>query len=157
MTDFTKADCARPEFRSKDFDWHPELENYIEEENARGVCDGCPIKKMCAQHALDTREAWGIWGGMEEFRMRRALGVDSFNNDRVYNRELVCPFCGSDDLNKAKKKGANGYPVSCNNCDIHWESFRIPDKVRKTLRRQYDGNVARGVERARNGGKPRKT
>jgi WhiB family redox-sensing transcriptional regulator len=36
--------------------WHVEAQ-------AKAVCAQCPVCRRCRQHALDTREPHGIWGG----------------------------------------------------------------------------------------------
>jgi WhiB family redox-sensing transcriptional regulator len=33
---------------------------------AKQVCNACPVTRQCADHALDTREGFGVWGGMSE-------------------------------------------------------------------------------------------
>ncbi|WP_104475721.1 WhiB family transcriptional regulator [Actinokineospora auranticolor] len=33
---------------------------------AKLVCAGCPVLRRCREHALATREAYGVWGGMDE-------------------------------------------------------------------------------------------
>ena len=143
MLDFSDALCASSRYlTSEEYDWVPELDELDKEINARSVCNKCPIKLECAQQALSTREAWGIWGGMEEFRMRRALGVDSRGEPRIYKHDLKCPFCDGTDLTVAKKRQTNGYPVECNYCGVQWESYRIPDKIRKVLKRQHDQNIS---------------
>lgn len=40
---------------------------------ARRVCEGCPVKGECLDMALENRESWGIWGGMD--RHERKLEV----------------------------------------------------------------------------------
>ena len=45
---------------------HPEL--YFAElpeqvEQAKALCEGCPLQALCLQTALETREPWGVWGG----------------------------------------------------------------------------------------------
>jgi WhiB family redox-sensing transcriptional regulator len=42
------------------------------EATAKAICAGCPVRDACLAYALDTREAYGIWGGMNEDE-RRAL------------------------------------------------------------------------------------
>lgn len=34
------------------------------ERAAKLVCDRCPVLRQCRDHALDTSEAHGIWGGL---------------------------------------------------------------------------------------------
>lgn len=149
---FSEALCALPKYNNSNYSWFPDLDQIEEELNAISVCSQCPIRFECAQSALNNREAWGIWGGMEEFKVRRALGLDSFGHNRVYSKELVCPFCGSTDLNQARKKGAKGYSIDCISCGIHWKSYRLPTKVRRTLKRQYDGFVERSMGGSRKEG-----
>ena len=32
-------------------------------EQAKSLCDGCPLIPECRQGALDRAEPWGVWGG----------------------------------------------------------------------------------------------
>jgi WhiB family redox-sensing transcriptional regulator len=43
-----------------------------EQNRAKTVCMGCPVRAECLAEALDERINFGIWGGMTE-RERRAL------------------------------------------------------------------------------------
>jgi WhiB family redox-sensing transcriptional regulator len=38
---------------------------------AKQVCLGCVVRGECLQYALDTREPFGVWGGMSEKQRRR--------------------------------------------------------------------------------------
>lgn len=38
---------------------HPELSD-----PAKAVCAGCPVREVCLEYALATREPDGVWGGM---------------------------------------------------------------------------------------------
>lgn len=33
---------------------------------AIAICNTCPVKKQCLEHALNTPEIYGVWGGMTE-------------------------------------------------------------------------------------------
>ena len=33
------------------------------EEDAKLICDFCPVKALCAEYAIIAHEAWGIFGG----------------------------------------------------------------------------------------------
>ncbi|MET9466368.1 WhiB family transcriptional regulator [Streptomyces sp. NPDC006544] len=39
---------------------------------AKRVCAACPVREACLEHALRTREPFGVWGGKTE-EERRAL------------------------------------------------------------------------------------
>ena len=43
-----------------------------EQNRAKQLCAGCPVRTECLADALDNQIEWGVWGGMTE-RERRAL------------------------------------------------------------------------------------
>ena len=43
-----------------------------EQNKAKLVCSGCPVRTECLAEALDNQIEWGVWGGMTE-RERRAV------------------------------------------------------------------------------------
>ena len=43
-----------------------------EQNRAKQLCSGCPVRTECLAEALDNQIEWGVWGGMTE-RERRAL------------------------------------------------------------------------------------
>ena len=43
-----------------------------EQNKAKTMCAGCPVRTECLAEALDNQIEWGVWGGMTE-RERRAL------------------------------------------------------------------------------------
>ncbi|WP_030194664.1 WhiB family transcriptional regulator [Streptomyces sp. NRRL S-87] len=47
-------------------------ERAVREEAARQVCAPCPVRVECRRHALNSREPYGVWGGLTE-EDRRAL------------------------------------------------------------------------------------
>lgn len=42
-------------------------------EEALRLCAGCPVRHECLEHALATRESYGIWGGADEQERKRLL------------------------------------------------------------------------------------
>ncbi len=50
--------------------YHPEGERgaarRLRAAAAKEVCSGCPVIVQCREHALATREPFGVWGGMTE-------------------------------------------------------------------------------------------
>lgn len=42
------------------------------EEAAKQICRTCPVNQECLEHALESKEAYGIWGGLTELE-RKAL------------------------------------------------------------------------------------
>ena len=41
--------------------------------NAKAVCDVCPVRQHCLEHALSSRERDGVWGGATEKERRRII------------------------------------------------------------------------------------
>jgi WhiB family transcriptional regulator, redox-sensing transcriptional regulator len=37
------------------------------------VCAGCPVRAACLEHALRTRERFGVWGGLTEEERQELL------------------------------------------------------------------------------------
>ncbi|MFP4150151.1 MAG: WhiB family transcriptional regulator [Nitriliruptoraceae bacterium] len=37
------------------------------------LCASCPVRQECLEHALATRESYGIWGGTDEHERKRLL------------------------------------------------------------------------------------
>ena len=44
---------------------------------AKAVCKACPVIQQCLEHALETREPYGIWGGLSEDERAERLGLQS--------------------------------------------------------------------------------
>jgi WhiB family redox-sensing transcriptional regulator len=42
---------------------------------AKVICQDCPVVTECRDHALSTREPYGIWGGLSEGERALLLGV----------------------------------------------------------------------------------
>ena len=47
-------------------------QNKREEASALAICASCPVVDDCLDHALDTNERFGVWGGTTE-KQRRQL------------------------------------------------------------------------------------
>jgi len=41
---------------------------------AKAVCEACPVMLRCREHALATREPFGVWGGLSAQERERLLG-----------------------------------------------------------------------------------
>ncbi|MCX5208515.1 WhiB family transcriptional regulator [Kitasatospora sp. NBC_00240] len=44
------------------------------EEEAKKICQGCPVRTQCLRHALAVREPYGVWGGLSEGERAALLG-----------------------------------------------------------------------------------
>ena len=46
--------------------------------NAIAICNTCPVKQQCLDHALNVPEVYGVWGGMTEEQrhtLSKRLGI----------------------------------------------------------------------------------
>ena len=64
------------------------------EQRAKQLCEACPVRIECREHALTTGEAYGIWGGMTEndrarhlrrARTQRRRGPEQHPHGRVHH------------------------------------------------------------------------
>ena len=75
--------------------YHPTAERRSTKQHridqAKKVCGGCPVVQQCRQQALETREPYGIWGGLSEDERADILGLASlrYPNGRRRRREKV--------------------------------------------------------------------
>ena len=44
-----------------------------EAEEAKAVCDVCPVREDCLEHAITNREHNGVWGGATERERQRII------------------------------------------------------------------------------------
>ena len=72
MDDATKQRSWRVDALCRDADPDELFVRGAEQNRAKLVCMGCPVRTECLAEALDNRIGFGIWGGMTE-RERRAL------------------------------------------------------------------------------------
>lgn len=42
-------------------------------DRAMAMCGSCPVRSECLEHALATRETYGVWGGTDENERKRLL------------------------------------------------------------------------------------
>ncbi len=42
----------------------------IQIEDAKAVCQGCPVKAACLEFAITTNQEYGVWGGTSEDERR---------------------------------------------------------------------------------------
>lgn len=48
-------------------------EKELRETRAKELCRRCPVRAQCLDYALDIREPFGIWGGLNEIERRSLL------------------------------------------------------------------------------------
>ncbi len=48
-------------------------ERRAREDEAKSICSTCVVRAECLEYALDMREPYGIWGGLNEIERRQLL------------------------------------------------------------------------------------
>lgn len=39
------------------------------------ICHACHVRTQCLEYALDTKQHWGIWGGLTQNGLRRRVRI----------------------------------------------------------------------------------
>jgi WhiB family redox-sensing transcriptional regulator len=53
--------------------FYPATDDELEAAPAKAVCELCPVREPCLDHALGHREKDGVWGGATERERRRIV------------------------------------------------------------------------------------
>lgn len=122
------AECAKLENRDV-------IDNFFankpsQQQKALKICEMCPVRKECLQWALDTKQVWGIWGGLNYKKIRRTLSVNWEGQEMRHNRFPVCPYCKAKTNFLATKtisrpnggRWATMKMVECSSCLFSWQS-----------------------------------
>lgn len=74
--------------------WYPTAADAWDE--PRAICRACPVSKECLDEAIERREPWGMWGGMnpEERRAseRRRIAFAAAQADDWYEQPTNRPW-----------------------------------------------------------------
>ena len=70
-----KAACRGPQAAAFYPPAHVERkdERVLRERAAKEICRSCPVRRLCLDHAIETREPHGIWGGLNELERKQLL------------------------------------------------------------------------------------
>lgn len=120
--------CAKKEYRHMlDFFFSDKPE---EMHAAKNLCFKCPVRKDCVKFALESKEIWGIWGGLDEDSIRRTLSVNVDGMEYRRGRYPQCPGCFA--RTKSLKTYIIDLPgggrwttarmVECTDCGFKWRS-----------------------------------
>ena len=122
------AECAKPK-NSKYVD------NFFankpsQQYQAKKLCDACPVKRQCAQWALNEKQLWGIWGGLGPQQIRRTLSVNWEGQEMRHKRFPLCPGCNAKTSHLQAStidrpdggRWATMRIVTCDNCKFTWQS-----------------------------------
>lgn len=122
------AECGKPEHVDK-------MDNFFankpaQQWEAKKLCQQCPVKRDCIKWALDNKQLWGIWGGLDSQQIRNTLSVNWDGQEMRYKRFPLCPSCRAktDKLKTATVERPDGGRwatmriVRCDECHFTWQS-----------------------------------
>lgn len=124
----SKGECAKPENKDYvDLFFSSEISKKHE---AKNLCFICPVRAECLQWALENKQLWGIWGGIDEFDLRRALSVSYTGEELKRKKPPRCPYCSARSyklsVSTEKIPGGGRWTtakiVTCANCNFSWRS-----------------------------------
>lgn len=124
------AACA-PENRTEataDLDWFSK--DTSEKYECRAICAGCDVRRECLQFALGNKMVHGIWGGVDDYEIRRAMSMDALGEPMQRDRPPRCPYCLKRTLDISGSKTSRGYFTICTNCELSWYMATIPQKLK---------------------------
>lgn len=102
-------------------------ENVKERKEAKTLCGICPAKFNCLQQALKQPEYYGVWGGLDENKIRRVLGTNEGGLPTSRATDVtICPFCSNKNLvNRLvrRTKKHDKVRTKCSTCTIEWTRF----------------------------------
>jgi WhiB family redox-sensing transcriptional regulator len=122
------AECAKVVNRDKTNFFFSTKQN--ERHQAKNLCFACPVRKDCIQWALESKQLWGIWGGRDEYEIRRILSVTWDGQEVRKNRFPTCPYCSAPTMKLStktvKRPGGGRWStmrmVECADCGFEWQS-----------------------------------
>jgi len=85
------ASCGKKENQDK-IDWFFS-NNKTEIASAKIICMDCPVRLQCAKWALEDKQREGVWGGMDQKRIKRTLSINWDGQEMRRNRFPKCPGC----------------------------------------------------------------
>lgn len=94
---------------------------------ARDICMECPIRKMCLTDALENEDRFGVWGGVDQYEIRRALSIDEKGFPHKSRLPTRCPYCLTKDVTTLEKRRSRIH-LQCSVCDFAWWSRRATAK-----------------------------
>jgi Transcription factor WhiB len=122
------AECAKPS--NKDLQKNFFANKPAQQNEALKLCAACPVKNDCLKWALETKQNWGIWGGLNYKKIRRTLSVNWDGQEMRHKRFPLCPSCGvktSKLITKTVDRPNAGRwstmkVVECLECKFSWQS-----------------------------------
>lgn len=121
--DYDKALCTKSDLDF--FNTSPVARN-----EAIALCMLCTERRTCLSGALNTPEVYGVWGGNDEWELRRDVQLNGEKEPHEYNRPPRCAWCKSLDIEyqnqKIRDNQRNKKLFKCKECELTWWIFTVP-------------------------------
>lgn len=122
------AECAKPKYREKIEIFFSN--NKTDIASAKIICNDCPVRLQCAKWALEDKQKDGVWGGMDQKRIKRTLSINWEGQEIRRKRFPKCPGCDTKTLDLVTKtverpnggRWATMRMVECTECGFEWQS-----------------------------------
>lgn len=103
---------------------------------AKLECLECPVRLQCLAWALDNKEIWGVWGGLDEAEIRRCLSVDALGKTLKRCRPPGCPNskCKAKPESLKVDQRSRRSRLTCTECGFSWVSQSSAQAVMTYLR-----------------------
>jgi Transcription factor WhiB len=122
------AECAKP-INAKHQDAF--FANKPSQQNpAFKLCEQCPVRQECLKWGLETKQTWGIWGGLNYKKIRRTLSINWDGQEMRHKRFPLCPNCKAKTSSLFTKtvdrptagRWSTMKVVECIDCKFSWQS-----------------------------------
>jgi hypothetical protein len=122
------SECSKPKNKEKLTFFFSNNKN--EQHQAKLMCGVCPVRKDCIKWALESKQIWGIWGGLDYKKIRRILSVNWDGQEIRLKKFPKCPACQAPTnklSTKTVKRPSGGRwatmrMVECTHCNFEWQS-----------------------------------
>ena len=125
---YDDAECGKQKHRDK-MEFFFSNKKY-DQEQAKSLCFSCPVRKDCLKGALEEKQLYGVWGGLDQGEMRRALSINWEGQEMRRGKYPICAYCAAPTTKlktKTVKRPAGGRwatmrVVECSSCKFQWQS-----------------------------------
>ena len=99
-------------------------------QKALSLCELCPVREECLKWSLESKQLWGVWGGLTYKQIRRTLSINWEGQEMRHKRFPLCPYCKTKTKNLRTKtverpiigRWATMRVVECLECNFSWQS-----------------------------------
>jgi WhiB family redox-sensing transcriptional regulator len=122
------AECSKPENSEHINDFFANKASKVNK--VLSICEECPVRAECLKWALESKQTWGVWGGLSYKKIRRTLSINWEGQEMRHKRFPLCPYCRAKTSKLVTKtverpvvgRWATMRVVECLDCNFSWQS-----------------------------------